>query len=531
MCSCALRREGGEAVVRKALVLVLASSLLACGRDANRAPAAVSADARRVLEAAARRLGSVEAPGRAVGFVAEGTLDKAQEGQGFQPGQSSPGPFGERLAVDPSSGRVARHYHEERFDGSFEMVGEVYGPDDGTLVVLPTYGVVVRSTDAQAQETAQRIARRIPHVLVRELLEDAQRVERAWGERDAVVVAGRLRDGHAVTVRLDRSDSTVSSVALVDELAGRGPTTVVWSFADYRTVGSGVALPWRYDVDLDGAPYLRMHVTAPLDGVELEAAFAVPDSLRVIDVESAGAAGAEPAPLELVQLADGVFQVPEVRGGFAPLVMAFEGFSVVVDAPASFPLLAELPPGHTDPAPSMSHHSERLIDAVAAALPDQPIRYVVLTHGHLDHVGGVRAFVHAGATVLGAPSVRASVERLVERDDVRPDRLAGNPRPLQWEDVTGARDITDGQRTLRLLPLGHNPHDAGTIVVHVVGADLLFVSDLFTPTRLEDYPRAHHVALDRFLDSWLLAQALEPDRIVSMHGSGEITAAHRAKLR
>ncbi len=518
-------------MVRKTLVLALASSLVSCGRDAGGTSGAESVDPRHVLEAAARRLGSFEAPGRAVGFVAEGTLDKTPEGQGFQPGQPSPGPLRERLAVDPSSGRVARHYHEERFDGSSETVGEVYGPSDSTLVVLPTYGLVIRSTDAEAQEAARRIARRIPHVLVGELLEDTRRVERAWREGDAVLVTGRLRDGNPVTVTLDRHDSTVTSVRLVDELEGRGPATIVWSFTDYRVVGSGVALPWRYDVDVDGAPYLRMQVTAPLDRVQLEAAFAAPDSLRVIDVESEVLEEAEPGPLELVHVSDGVFQVPEVRGGFAPLVVAFEDFSVVVDAPAGFPLLAELPPGHTDPGPSMSHPSERLVDAVTTALPEQPIRYVVLTHGHLDHVGGVRAFVHAGATVLGAPPLRDEVEHLVERDDVRPDRLAANARPLQWEDVTAPREITDGRRTLRLLPLGPNPHDTGMMVVHVVHADLLFVSDLFTPTPVEDYPRTHHAALDRFLDAWLLDQGLAPARILSMHGSGEITAAHRAKLR
>ncbi len=156
---------------------------------------------------------------------------------------------------------------------------------------------------------------------------------------------------------------------------------------------------------------------------------------------------------------------------------------------------------------------------------------MVLTHGHLDHLGGVRAFVHAGAVVLGAPAVRTVVEGLVGRDDVRPDRLSAEPQPLRWEEVTDTRDISDGGRTLRLIPLGANPHDAGMLVVHVVDADLLFVSDLFTPTRLEDYPRVHHAALDRFLDGWLLDRGLEPARIVTMHGSGEITPAHRAKLR
>ncbi|NIT88162.1 MAG: hypothetical protein GWN82_15055, partial [Gemmatimonadetes bacterium] len=85
-------------------------------------------------------------------------------------------------------------------------------------------------------------------------------------------------------------------------------------------------------MDLDGSPYLRMRVTSVLDDVELSAALSIPDSLRVIDVEGTEEADETPGSLELVEIDDGIYQVPEVRGGFAPLVVAFDSFSVVIDA-------------------------------------------------------------------------------------------------------------------------------------------------------------------------------------------------------
>ena len=237
-------------------------------------------------------------------------------------------------------------------------------------------------------------------------------------------------------------------------------------------------------MDIGGSLYLRMAVTEFLDPGAVSAAFEAPDTLRLIDRREAIAdapAGADEPPLVFEAVAADLYRVPDVRGGFAPLVMTFADFSVVIDAPAGYPLLAELPPGHTDPAPSMSHHSERLVDAIAERFPDRPLRYVVLTHAHLDHVGGVRAFVDAGATVLGAPTTQPVVEALVQRTDIRPDRLSASLNPLVWEDVTDVREITDGSRTLRVLSMGDNPHDPGMLVVHVPASGVMFVSDMITP--------------------------------------------------
>ena len=37
---------------------------------------------------------------------------------------------------------------------------------------------------------------------------------------------------------------------------------------------------------------------------------------------------------------------------------------------------------------------------IAQLIPDKPIRWIVTTHHHWDHLGGMRAYVHEGATVV-----------------------------------------------------------------------------------------------------------------------------------
>ncbi len=99
-------------------------------------------------------------------------------------------------------------------------------------------------------------------------------------------------------------------------------------------------------------------------------------------------------------------------------------------------------------------------DEVASQLDPQTVRWVVLSHLHTDHVGGLPAFTHA--------------EVLVTREEWERARgLAGRLRgyvPQHWPSgllptlVDGSRDV-GGDGTLLMVRLpGHTPGHAGLIV-------------------------------------------------------------------
>ena len=115
----------------------------------------------------------------------------------------------------------------------------------------------------------------------------------------------------------------------------------------------------------------------------------------------------------------------------------------------------------------------------------QPIRYVVVTHFHADHIYGLQAFKAAGAQILGHPSGReylfsetAKLRLEASRQDMAP-----------WIDaqtqLLGAdRWLTDAQTELRLgsylfqvrhVGPSHTPED---LVVFVPKAGVLFAGDL-----------------------------------------------------
>jgi alkyl sulfatase BDS1-like metallo-beta-lactamase superfamily hydrolase len=44
--------------------------------------------------------------------------------------------------------------------------------------------------------------------------------------------------------------------------------------------------------------------------------------------------------------------------------------------------------------------SQAVLAALKKNFPDKPVRFLVSTHFHNDHTGGVRAYIAAGATVV-----------------------------------------------------------------------------------------------------------------------------------
>jgi glyoxylase-like metal-dependent hydrolase (beta-lactamase superfamily II) len=176
--------------------------------------------------------------------------------------------------------------------------------------------------------------------------------------------------------------------------------------------------------------------------------------------------------LNLVELAP---NVQHVQGGTANnLIVAFRDFLVVFDAP-----YGEL-------------QSRWVIDAAKAKYPGKPIRYIVVTHHHMDHAGGLRTYVADGATVV-VPSESLEYFRKVisAPHTVVPDDLTKNPRTPVVYGVFENMTIKDDTAEVRVYNLSAasaatadrfgNPHVDGMLIGHVMGSNLVYVTDLISP--------------------------------------------------
>src|SRR5262249_48159106 len=73
-----------------------------------------------------------------------------------------------------------------------------------------------------------------------------------------------------------------------------------------------------------------------------------------------------------------------------------------------------------------------------APVPSKPITYLIVSHHHFDHAGGVRAFAGEGATLITHDASRPFFERIVTAPaTVSPDYLAKSGRKVA---VEGVRD-------------------------------------------------------------------------------------------
>jgi len=164
-------------------------------------------------------------------------------------------------------------------------------------------------------------------------------------------------------------------------------------------------------------------------------------------------------------------------------------------------------------------------EAVAALrqVTRAPIKYIILTHGHWDHVGGLAAVREPGTTVIARTGFDEELARSrsyhppfqyffgtgTMKLDVKPDRLIAAPETL-----------TEGGLELRLIPApsGETP-DA--LFVQDRKHDLLVVGDAFMP-----YLGAPFVAEgspEGFLGAIDLVLQLHPRRLI--HGHTPLTAA------
>lgn len=157
---------------------------------------------------------------------------------------------------------------------------------------------------------------------------------------------------------------------------------------------------------------------------------------------------------------------------------------------------------------------EPFADAVAAL--DQPVKRVVLTHAHVDHVGGTGMF--RNAAVYGSPVTSDQLDQPMPLDAYKAFMSAFAD---EFDDLAelGTRPVShliDGpaQLTPRVEVLPATGHTAGDLMVLIADVDVLFAGDLcffgVTPLAFQGDPAVWADILD--------AVAELADTIVPGHG-------------
>jgi glyoxylase-like metal-dependent hydrolase (beta-lactamase superfamily II) len=131
-------------------------------------------------------------------------------------------------------------------------------------------------------------------------------------------------------------------------------------------------------------------------------------------------------------------------------------------------------------APLNSGNGELIIAEARKIAPGKPIKYFVFCHYHPDYIGGIRAFIHKGATVLCTKGDMQYVEYLANASHtMNPDSLELQPQQLQTEDIGGHKTISDGKYQMEIYFIGSkSEHTKDYLVYYFPQEKMLFEGDL-----------------------------------------------------
>ncbi len=135
-----------------------------------------------------------------------------------------------------------------------------------------------------------------------------------------------------------------------------------------------------------------------------------------------------------------------------------------------------------------------------------PVRYVVYSHHHLDHIAGGAPFKEAGAVFVAHRRAKATLERLKNPTAIIPDLV-----------VDDRAVLTVGGTRIELQHVGRN-HTDDALVVLVPKEKILFAVD-WLPIRqvlFRSVPESHY---DEWLESIDRVLAVDWDRMIPGHPS------------
>lgn len=167
--------------------------------------------------------------------------------------------------------------------------------------------------------------------------------------------------------------------------------------------------------------------------------------------------------LRLNELASGVQHV--VGGSHNSLIVEMRDHLIVFDAPIS------------------DWQSNWTLAAAKAKYPGKPVKYLVLTHHHMDHAGGLRAYLAQGATlVVGKGNAGHFRKVAASAYNRNPDLAARDLSAAPIIEVADKHVLSDGTRSVS-AHLTENPHAAGMLIGYVADARVAFVTDIWSPGR------------------------------------------------
>ena len=303
------------------------------------------------------------------------------------------------------------------------------------------------------------------------------------GKRHAVLSFTENDDEFRVYI--DRETRLPAQTDILEDDPLEGDSSYALRYGDWRKV-DGVMLPFSLRYELNGQALQEEQVKSIRHNLALPGdVFAIPESVRSEKTDVTPIAsqwilrrvagnvsyqdmGRAPV-IEWAQLAPGVHKIQ--GSSHATVLIEMRDHLIAVEGP--------LYEARTAP----------VVKSIKERFPGKPIRYAIPTHHHLDHAGGIRAFMAENAAIVVPFNARVFYEKVARAPHTRnPDSLERSKRAVTIEAFGGGhRVLTDGERQIEVYPLPTS-HAEDLVVVFLPKEKLLIEADHISPRNGEVRP-------------------------------------------
>ncbi|MDD9998503.1 MAG: MBL fold metallo-hydrolase [Rhodospirillaceae bacterium] len=314
-------------------------------------------------------------------------------------------------------------------------------------------------------------------------------------------------EGTEWLVEFDGASGLPASVRTTENDPHRGRIENRIDFSDWRDV-DGIPFPFRLE-QFTGDRLVRREIRTTVDFNAEEAdsllAFDASDlppgdpamrrwgwDMSHIVLKRAGGGNIGNYPqidnVTIEEIAPGIFLVPGTHN------------NLIIEGPEGLALVD---------ASWYPERSHTLLARMAERWPEKPIRYLILTHHHIDHTGGMRPVIEAGASVVTSEKNAGYFREVIESTMAQSVNLIEVGQFLSLDGIG---------REIHAYDV-YTEHADGMIAAYVPDEKLLFNADLFSPNR----PLQFSLWFDDLMNAieW---HGIDVEKHVGGHGSG--IAAH-----
>jgi glyoxylase-like metal-dependent hydrolase (beta-lactamase superfamily II) len=230
-----------------------------------------------------------------------------------------------------------------------------------------------------------------------------------------------------------------------------GDTLVETTFSSYEDY-NGVKFPSTIVQKQGGFPVFELKVTAVKANTGLT--LSVPDAVKT--------AAMPPVKVVSQKVADGTWFL--AGGSHNSVLVEYPAYLVMIEAPLN------------------EARSLAVIAEAKKLVPNKPIKYLINTHNHFDHAGGVRTYVSEGAIVITNEMNVPFYEKAWSAPrTLEPDMLSKDPKKPAFIPVKEKYVLDEGGRSLEIYHIDGDTHNAGLMMVYLPKEKILVEADDFTP--------------------------------------------------